>query len=52
MRLSAKHEQRTVTYGNFTGGLNNTSVPEQIAENQLAECVNMEFNRATGALET
>ena len=52
MRLSAKHEQRTVTYGNFTGGLNNTSVPEQIAENQLAECINMEFNRATGALET
>lgn len=51
MRLSAKHKQEVVSYGNFTGGLNTTTVPEMIAENQMAECVNMEFNRTTGALQ-
>ena len=52
MNLSAKHQQNVVTYGDFTGGLNTTTVPEMIAENQMADCVNMEFNRTTGALQT
>ena len=52
MNLSAKHQQSVVTYGDFTGGLNTTTVPEMIAENQMADCVNMEFNRTTGALQT
>ena len=47
MNLSAKHQQSVVTYGDFTGGLNTTTVPEMIAENQMADCVNMEFNRTT-----
>ena len=52
MNLSSKHQQNIVTYGDFTGGLNTTTVPDMIADNQMAECVNMEFNRTTGALQT
>lgn len=52
MNLSSKHQQNIVTYGDFTGGLNTTTVPDMIAENQMADCVNMEFNRTTGALQT
>ena len=52
MKLSAKHQQKIISCGDFTGGLNTTTVPEMIAENQMADCVNMEFNRTTGALQT
>lgn len=52
MRLSSKHEQKILTYGDFSGGLNTTTVPEMIAQNQVARCVNMEFNRSTGSLQT
>ena len=52
MNLSAKHQQTVITHADFTGGLNTTTVPEMIAENQMADCVNMEFNKTTGALET
>lgn len=52
MNLSSKHQQNIVTYGDFTGGLNTTTVPDMIADNQMAECVNMEFNSTTGALQT
>jgi hypothetical protein len=52
MNLSSKHQQNIVTYGDFTGGLNTTTVPAMIAENQMADCTNMEFNRTTGALQT
>ncbi len=52
MKLTAKHQQQTVTRKDFTGGLNTTSVPELIKDNQLAECINMELNRNTGALQT
>ena len=52
MNLSSKHQQNIVTYGDFTGGLNTTTVPDMIADNQMAECVNMEFNITTGALQT
>ena len=52
MNLSAKHERQTnVVYSSFVGGLNTTTIPEMIAENQLAECINMEFNRTTGTLQ-
>ena len=52
MNLSSKHQQNIVTYSDFTGGLNTTTVPEMIADNQMADCCNMEFNRTTGALQT
>ena len=52
MNLSAKHQQTVITHADFTGGLNTTTVPEMITENQMADCVNMEFNKTTGALET
>ena len=52
MNLSSKHQQNIVSYGDFTGGLNTTTVPDMIADNQMADCVNMEFNRTTGALQT
>ena len=52
MNLSAKHQQTVITHADFTGGLNTTTVPEMIAENQMGDCVNMEFNKTTGALET
>lgn len=52
MKLSAKHQQQVVSYGDFKGGLNTSSIPEMIADNQMAECINMEFNRTTGALQT
>lgn len=53
MRLASKSDgDRIITRGNFTGGLNTSTVPEMIADNQLAECINMDFNRSTGALET
>lgn len=52
MNLSAKHQQNTITYSDFTGGLNTTTVPEMIGDNQMADCVNMEFNHMTGALQT
>lgn len=51
MNLSAKHQQSVVSYSDFTGGLNTTTVPEMIKENQMADCVNVEFNRTTGALQ-
>lgn len=53
MRLSSKSEgDRVIRRGDFHGGLNTITVPEMIADNQLAECVNMDFNKSTGALQT
>lgn len=52
MNISSKHQnQGNTTLQNFTGGLNTSSPDELIAENQLAECINMEINGA-GLLRT
>lgn len=52
MNLDTKNQQSIVSYSDFTGGLNTTTVPEMIAPNQMADCINMEFDRTTGALQT
>lgn len=53
MRLGVKHQnQQTVTRSDFSGGLNTAAAIEGIAENQLAEVVNMEIDHSTGRLET
>lgn len=52
MNLAAKHQQQNMVRKDFTGGLNSTAVPEMINDNQLAECINMELNKVTGALQT
>ena len=52
MQISSKHQnQSTTTLQSFVGGLNTSSPDELIAENQLAECINMEINGA-GLLRT
>ena len=54
MKLISKHgEQQNVTVrADFTGGLNTFAQVDAIAENQLAECVNMDVDAATGRLRT
>ena len=54
MKLISKHgeQQTTVARVDFTGGLNTSAQVDAIAENQLAECVNMDVDAATGKLRT
>ena len=54
MKLSTKHgeAQTTIARADFSGGLNTAAQVDAIAENQLAECVNMEVDFATGKLRT
>ena len=54
MILSSKHPERQqpTARADFTGGLNTAASVEDIAENQLAEVVNMEIDAATGRLCT
>ena len=54
MKLSTKHGemQTTVARADFIGGLNTSAQVDAIAENQLAECVNMDVDAATGKLRT
>jgi hypothetical protein len=53
MRLGVKHSnQNSVVRADFSGGLNTAAAIEGIAENQLAECVNMEIDHSTGRLKT
>ena len=54
MILSSKHgdRQQATVRADFTGGLNTAASVEDIAENQLAEVVNMEVDAATGRLQT
>ena len=53
MRLGRKHENQTsVVYKDFTGGLNTAIAADGIAENQMAECVNLEIDHSTGQLKT
>ena len=39
-------------FSNFAGGLNLRLPPEQLSENELAECVNMTYSSAPGKLRT
>lgn len=54
MRIYSKHAemQTTVVKADFSGGLNTEASVNEIAENQLAEVVNMELDVATGRLKT
>lgn len=53
MRLWVKHtNQQTVTFSDYSGGLNTESTIEGIGENQLAMVENMEVDHATGRLRT
>ena len=54
MKLYSKHgEQQTViAKADFTGGLNTAAQVDGIAENQLADVLNMEIDVATGKLQT
>ncbi len=53
MRLGVKHStQQTVVRADFSGGLNVTTTPEGIAENQLVWVTNMEVDHSTGMLKT
>ncbi len=54
MKLYSKHgEQQTViAKTDFTGGLNTAAQVDGIAENQLADVLNMEIDVATGKLRT
>ena len=54
MIISSKHagRQQPTIRADFSGGLNTAASVEDIAENQLAEVVNMEIDAATGRLCT
>lgn len=52
-RLSTKHQtQRTVSYRDFSGGLNTTDATESIGQNELAQAVNVCLDKSTGLLRT
>ena len=51
MQLSAKHNQTTISYNNFYGGLNTTTAQEMIAENELSRCLNMDIDTQSGLLK-
>ncbi|MDO4561413.1 MAG: hypothetical protein Q4C86_10740 [bacterium] len=48
----APSETRTVSYSAFSGGLNLKQPPENIADNELSQCLNMTFSDTTGRLRT
>ncbi len=53
MILGAKHQnQTTITRVDFSGGLNTSSNLDGLAENQLANAVNVEVDRSSGRLKT
>lgn len=53
MRLSAKHaNQQIISRADFSGGLNTSSAVEMIADNELADCVNMDVDQSTKLLKT
>lgn len=54
MKIYPKHgEQQTIiAKADFTGGLNTAAQIDGIAENQLADVLNMEIEAATGKLQT
>ena len=54
MRLASKHgeNQRAILKADFTGGLNTSMSAEDIAENQLANVLNMEIDHTDAKLRT
>lgn len=54
MRLASKHgeNQQSILKGDFTGGLNTSMSAEDIAENQLADVLNMEVDHNNAKLRT
>ena len=54
MRKITQHsvETRTAAFSAFSGGLNLRQPPENIAENELSQCLNMTFSDTTGRLRT
>ena len=53
LRLASKHaNQQIVSRADFSGGLNTSSAIEMIADNELADCVNMDVDQATRLLKT
>lgn len=53
MRLSSEHSgQQVVTRDDFSGGINNSVAIEMIADNELADCVNMDVDQSTKLLKT
>jgi|GEM_PF-650982 len=54
MKPYAKHGERqtVIAKADFTGGLNTAAQADGIAENQLADVLNMEIDVATGKLQT
>ena len=52
MRLSDKHgNTTTLTFANFSGGLNTTTAQEMISENELSRCLNMDIDTQSGLLK-
>lgn len=52
MQISSEHRREAwEVYSDFTGGLNTSYSQEQIAENELAVCLNMDVDTATGKLK-
>lgn len=53
MRLSTKHsDQQVVARTDFSGGLNTSLAIEMIADNELADCSNMDVDQSTKLLKT
>ena len=53
MRRALTSVQPTILdFSTFPGGLNLRTAPDQIADNELAECVNMTYSSAPGKLRT
>lgn len=54
MRLASKHGEnhQSIIKGDFTGGLNTSMSAEDIAENQLADVLNMEVDHNSAKLRT
>lgn len=52
MRLSNKHSNtQTVSFNNFSGGLNMSNSREMIGETELSECINMDVDTSNGLLK-
>ncbi len=51
--MGCYHENaQRLTFSNFDGGINLAAPPEGIADNELAEATNCEYDLETGVLRT
>lgn len=51
-RTTRSTEVTTIDFSNFSGGINLITAPENIEQNELAECVNMTYSSQPGRLRT